>query len=76
MRVIFGLMLIGIAIVWAAFWSAGAAMTTETGIWNSSTWAVMAVAALAVIPLAGGLYLLARASAIWIAKATKRVGHD
>ena len=58
MRIIFGLLLIGIAVVWAAFWSAGAAMTTETGIWNSSTWALMA-AALGVIPLTGGLYLLA-----------------
>jgi len=59
MRIIFGLLLIGIAVVWAAFWSAGAGMTTETGIWNSSTWALMVVAALGVIPLAGGLYLLA-----------------
>jgi len=61
MRIIFGLLLIAIAVVWAAFWSAGAAMTTETGIWNSMTWAVLAVAALALIPLVAGLYLFIRA---------------
>jgi len=61
MRVVFGLLLIAIAAAWAAFWSAGAAMTTETGIWNSMTWAVLAVAGLALIPLAAGLYLLVRA---------------
>jgi hypothetical protein len=61
MRIIFGLLLITIAIVWAAFWSAGAAMTTETGIWNSMTWAVMAVAGLALIPFAAGIYLIVRA---------------
>jgi hypothetical protein len=59
MRFVFGILLIAIAIGWAAFWSAGAAMTTETGIWNSTTWAIMAVAGLGLIPLAGGLYLIA-----------------
>ena len=57
----FALLLIVIAIAWAAFWSAGAAMTTETGIWNSMTLAVLAVAGLAFIPLAAGLYLIVRA---------------
>jgi hypothetical protein len=61
MRIIFGLLLILIAFGWAAFWSAGAAMTTETGIWNSMTWTAMAIAGLGLIPLAGGLYLIARA---------------
>ena len=63
MRAVFGVLLIVIAVCWAAFWSAGAAMTTETGVWNETTWAVMAVAALGLIPLAGGVYLLARALA-------------
>lgn len=61
MRIIFGLLLIAIAVAWAAFWSAGAAMTTETGIWNSMTWAVLAVAGLALIPSAAGIYLIVRA---------------
>jgi len=61
MRAIFGLLLIAIAIVWAAFWSSGAAMTTETGIWNSTTWTIMAVAALGLIPFAGGIYLVVSA---------------
>jgi len=60
MRIIFGLLLIAIAVAWAAFWSAGAAMTTETGIWNSMTWAVLAIAGLALIPLAAGIYLIVR----------------
>ncbi len=62
MRIVFGLLLIAIAVAWAAFWSAGAAMTTETGNWNSTTWAVLAVGGLALVPLAGGLYLLFRAA--------------
>jgi len=57
---IFGLFLIAITVVWAAFWSAGAAMTTETGIWDSMTWAVLSVAGLALIPLAAGLSLIVR----------------
>jgi hypothetical protein len=61
MRIVFGLILLAIGFCWTAFWSAGAAMTTETGIWNSATWAVMAVAALGLIPFAGGICLLASA---------------
>ncbi len=60
-RIGFGILLTVIAFCWAALWSAGAAMTTETGIWNQATWTIMGVAALGLIPLAGGLYLLARA---------------
>ena len=52
MRVIFGIILILIALVWASFWSGGAAMTTETGVWNSATWALMAIAAAGLIPFA------------------------
>ena len=51
MSVIFGIILILIAFVWA-FWSGGAAMTTETGVWNSATWALMAIAAAGLIPFA------------------------
>jgi hypothetical protein len=61
MRIVFGVLLIAIAFIWAAFWSAGAAMTTETGIWDSTTWAVMGIAALGLIPGAGGLYLVGSA---------------
>lgn len=61
MRIFFGLLLVAIAVAWAAFWSAGAAMTTETGIWNSMTWAVFAVAWLGLLPLAVGIYLIVRA---------------
>jgi len=59
-RVIFGIILILIAFVWASFWSGGAAMTTETGVWNSATWALMAIAAAGLIPFACGLYLVLR----------------
>lgn len=55
MRIVFGLTLVAIGFCWGAFWSAGAAMTTETGIWNSATWAVLVVAALGLIPFAGGV---------------------
>ena len=61
-RIFFGLLLVVIAFVWAAFWSAGAAMTTETGIWNETTWVVMGIAALALVPFVGGICLLARAA--------------
>jgi len=61
MRIMLGLFLITIAVAWAAFWSGGAAMTTETGIWNAATWAVFAVAWFALLPLAAGLYLIVRA---------------
>jgi hypothetical protein len=61
MRIVFGVLLIAIGFIWAAFWSAGAAMTTETGIWDSTTWAIMAIAALGLIPGAGGLYLVGSA---------------
>ena len=59
-RIIFGLLLIALAFGWAWFWCAGAAMTSETGVPNSMTWAALAVAALALIPLAGGIYLIVR----------------
>jgi hypothetical protein len=61
MRIIFGVLLIAIGFVWAAFWSAAASTTTETGIWNSATSALMIIAALGLIPGAGGLYLVGRA---------------
>jgi len=61
MRVVFGIILIVIGFCWAAFWSAGAAMTTETGIWNEATWTVMAIAAFGLMPAAGGLALFVRA---------------
>jgi hypothetical protein len=35
-------------------------MTTETGVWNSATWALMAIAAAGLIPFACGLYLVLR----------------
>jgi hypothetical protein len=66
MRIILGLVLIAVGFCWAAFWSAAAGTTTETGMWNSTTWTVMAVAALGLIPGAGGLYLLV--SMLWRAK--------
>lgn len=61
MRIVFGVLLIAVGFVWAAFWSAGASTTTETGIWNSATSALMIVAALGLIPGAGGLYLVGSA---------------
>jgi hypothetical protein len=61
MRIVFGVLLFLVGFVWAAFWSAGAAMTTETGIWNSATWTVMIIAALGLIPAAGGCYLVGSA---------------
>jgi hypothetical protein len=59
-RILFGIFLMICGFCWAAFWSAGAAMTSETGIWNSATWAIMLVAALGLIPFCGGIYLCAR----------------
>ena len=76
MRIVFGLLLIIIAFVWGAFWTAGASMTTETGIWNSGTWAIMGVAAVAIIPLVAGFYLLGRGFANLIAGTSKRAGHE
>jgi hypothetical protein len=61
MRIIFGVLLFVVGFVWAAFWSAGAGSSTETGIWNSATWTLMIIAALGLIPLAGGFYLVASA---------------
>jgi len=61
MRIVFGLILIFIGFVWAAFWSAGAGSSTETGIWNSATSALMIIAALGLIPGLGGLYLVGSA---------------
>lgn len=60
MRIFFGLLLIGIAFVWGAVWSGGAAMSTETGIWNTSTWVLMGVAALGLLPAAAGVYLIVK----------------
>jgi hypothetical protein len=56
-----GIIVILIAFVWASFWFGGAAMTTETGFWNSATWALVAIAAAGLIPFACGLYLFFRA---------------
>jgi hypothetical protein len=61
MRIFFGLLLIAIAFCWAAFWSAGAGMTTETGVWNNTTWVLMFVAALGLVPAAFGITLIIRA---------------
>jgi hypothetical protein len=61
MRIVFGAILIFIGFVWAAFWSAGASSSTETGIWNSATTALMIIAALGLIPGLGGLYLVGSA---------------
>lgn len=61
MRIVFGVLLILVGFAWAAFWSAGAGSTTETGIWNSATLTLMIIAGLGLIPLAGGVYLVASA---------------
>jgi len=61
MRIVFGAILIFIGFVWAAFWSAGASSSTETGSWNSATTALMIIAALGLIPGLGGLYLVGSA---------------
>ena len=63
MRIVSGLLLIAIGFVWAAVWSGGAAMSTETGIWSSSTWALIGVAAAGLLPAGLGLYLIR--SAFW-----------
>ena len=63
MRIFFGVLLIVIAVCGGALWSARAAMTTEAGICNATTWTVMAVAALGLIPAGASIYLLARAVA-------------
>ncbi len=61
MRIFSGLLLIAIGFVWGAFWSAGAGMTTETGVWNSATWALMGIAAAGLLPAGLGLYLIGSA---------------
>ena len=61
MRIIFGVLLFLVGFAWAAFWSAGAGSSTETGIWNSATTALMIIAAFGLIPLAGGCYLVGSA---------------
>lgn len=58
MRIVFGVLLLAVGFVWAAFWSAGAGSASETGIWNSTTSALMIIAGLGLIPLAGGCYLV------------------
>jgi hypothetical protein len=61
MRIIFGVLLLAVGFVWAAFWSAGAGSTSETGVWNSAATALMIIAALGLIPAAGGCYLVGSA---------------
>jgi len=61
MRIIFGVLLFAVGFAWAALWSAGAGSSTETGIWNSATTSLMIIAALGLIPAAGGCYLVASA---------------
>jgi hypothetical protein len=58
MRIVFGALLFAVGFVWAAFWSAGAGSASETGVWNSATTTLMIIAALGLIPLAGGCYLV------------------
>lgn len=58
MRIVFGVLLIVIGLVWAAFWSAAAGTSTETGIWNSTTSTLVIIAALGLIPGLGGLFLV------------------
>jgi hypothetical protein len=41
-----------------AIWSGGASLSTPTGAWNSSTWALMGVAAAGLVPAALGIYLI------------------
>jgi hypothetical protein len=60
-RLIFGVLLLIIGFCWGGLWTAAAGTSTETGIWNEATWSLMAIAALGLIPLAGGIYLLVRA---------------
>lgn len=61
MRIVFGVLLLIVGFIWAAFWSAGAGSASETGVWNSATTALMMIAALGLIPLAGGCYLVGSA---------------
>jgi len=58
MRIVFGLLLIAIGFVWGAVWSGGASLSTPTGNWNSTTWALMGVAAAGLLPAGLGLYLI------------------
>ncbi len=58
MRIFFGLLLIGIGFVWGAIWSGGASLSTPTGAWNSTTWALMGVAAAGLLPAGLGIYLI------------------
>jgi hypothetical protein len=61
MRIVFGVLLFLVGFVWAAFWSAGAGSASETGVWNSAMTALMIIAALGLIPAAGGCYLVVSA---------------
>lgn len=61
MRIVFGVLLLAIGFVWAAFWSAGAGSASETGVWNSAMTTLMIIAALGLVPLAGGCYLVVSA---------------
>lgn len=61
MRIVFGVLLFLIGFVWAAFWSAGAGAASETGNWNSAMTTLMIIAALGLIPAAGGCYLVGSA---------------
>jgi len=58
MRIFFGLLLIVIGFLWAAVWSGGASLSTPTGAWNSTTWALMGVAAAGLLPVGLGIYLI------------------
>jgi len=57
-RIVFVLLLIAIGFVWGAVWSGGASLSTPTGTWNSSTYALMGVAAAGLLPAGLGLYLI------------------
>jgi len=73
MRLVGGILLALFGFCWAAFFSAGAAMTTETGIWNSTTWIVMAIAALGAIPFLGGIYLCVRSLVDWSSQPKRQI---
>jgi len=61
MRIFFGLLLIAIGFVWAAVWSGRASLSTPTGAWNSTTWALMGVAVAGLLPVGLGIYLIGSA---------------
>ena len=69
MRIVFGVLLMVIAFIWIAFWSAAAGTASETGNWNSAMSALMIVAALGLIPGLGGLYLVGS----WVYRLAKKV---